>query len=90
MNSQYVKFESELTKAYEKLFATDEDYSYAARLHTPQSLAAKMTAGLADNTANKDGDGIKMACKAVGIKHTWKEILPYLNQSQPLAHGVKL
>jgi hypothetical protein len=80
MNSQYVKFESELTKAYEKLFATDKGYGYVARLHTPQSLAARMTAGLANNTADKDGDGIKMACKAVGIKHTWKEILPYLNQ----------
>lgn len=75
-----LKFEAELAKAYESLFATTEDYAYAARLHTPQSLAAKMTAGLADGSANKDGKGIKMACKAVGIKHTYKEIQSYLNQ----------
>jgi hypothetical protein len=75
-----LRFELELAKAYELLFTTKEDYAYAARLHTPQSLAAKMTAGLADGSANKDGDGIKMACKAVGIKHTYKEIQPYLNQ----------
>ena len=79
LSPEYVKFEDELTKAYEKLFATDKNYSYVARLHTPRSLAAKMTAGLANNTANKDGDGIRMACKAVGIKYTWKEIIPYLN-----------
>jgi len=75
-----LKFESELAKAYEILFSTNLEYRYVAKLHTPQSLAAKMTAGLADKSANKDGDGIKMACKAVGIKHTWKEIQSYLNQ----------
>ena len=80
-SSGYVKFETELAKAYEKLFATDESYWYAAKVHTPESLAAKMTAALANKTANKDGDGIKIACKALGIKPTWKEILPYLNQS---------
>ena len=79
-SSNRLKFELELTKAYQLLF-TGEDYAYAARLHTPQSLAVKMTAGLADGTANKDGDGIKMACKAVGIKHTYKDIRSYLNEN---------
>lgn len=76
-----LRFERELTKAYELLFANDPEYGYAAKRHTPQSLAVKMTAGLADKSANKDGSGIKMACKAVGIKHTWKEIQSYLSQS---------
>lgn len=76
---EYAKFEHELTKAYEKLFAVDARYSFVSKSYTPQSLAAKMTAGLASKTSSKDSDGVKTACKAVGIKHTWKEIIPYLN-----------
>lgn len=74
-----LKFEAELAKAYESLFIS-EDYAYVARSHTPQSLAATMTAKLADGSASKHGKGVRMACKAVGIRHTYKAIKSYLNQ----------
>ena len=37
-----------------------------------------MTVGLAKGGANKDGEGIKRACKAVGIKHTYAAISAFL------------
>ena len=72
-------FESHLVDAYRDLFDNDPEYAYAASRTTPTELACKMAAGLATGAANKDGDGIKRACKAVGIKHTYKAIQHYLN-----------
>lgn len=73
-------FISVLTECYEHLFNTDDDYKYAAARTTPVQLANKMTIGLKDGTANKDGEGIKSACKKLKIKHTYKAIKEYLNQ----------
>lgn len=67
-------FETALVTAYTDLFANDPEYAYAASRTTPAALAAKMTAGLLTGSANKDGEGIKRACKACGIKHTYKAI----------------
>jgi hypothetical protein len=81
-------FESHLADAYKDLFANDPEYACAAsRLRTyqrklvaatPTELAHKVSVGLATGEANKDGEGIKRACKAVGIKHTYKAIQDYL------------
>lgn len=73
------RFETALREAYTDLFANNPDYAYSAAHTTPEVLAAKMTAGLqVHNGANKDGDGIKRACKAMGIKHTYAAIRGFL------------
>ena len=72
-------FESHLADAYKDLFANDPEYAYAASRATPTELAYKMSVGLAAGEANKAGKGIKRACKAVGIKHTYKAIQDYLS-----------
>ncbi len=73
-------FENHLKNAYEDLFANNPEYSYAASRTTPVDLAHKMTESLITGQGNKDGDGIKRACRAVGIKHTYNAIKEYLNQ----------
>jgi hypothetical protein len=83
MNTNYDEFVRELTKQYERLFVEQpSDYAYAARLHTPASLAEKMTASLLTATANKDGLGIKRTCKALGIPYTYKAIEQFLMGAQ--------
>jgi len=62
-------FESHLVDAYKDLFVNDPEYAYAAKITTPTELAYKMAKGLAIGAANKNGEGIKRACKKVGIKH---------------------
>lgn len=73
-------FENHLRAAYEDLFVNDPEYNYVSERTTPQELASKIVVLLADGNANKDGKGIKRACKAVGIKHTYKAIKEYLNK----------
>jgi hypothetical protein len=72
------KFCLALECAYTDLFRTDPEYGFSASRTTPGALAAKMTAGLVTGSANKDGEGIKRACKACGIKQTYKAIKTYL------------
>lgn len=71
-------FMTELTAAYEQLF-TQPEYAFAASRTTPRELAMKMTEGLATRGANKNGSGIQIACKACGIRHTYKAIAAFLN-----------
>ncbi len=71
------RFQDELTAQYTRLFQTP-DYAYARLLHTPATLAAKMTASLATGAANKDGEGIKRTCKALGVAYTYKAIRLFL------------
>lgn len=73
------RFQVELEKAYQDLFATNPEYAYTRDRISLENLAIRMTAGLANGSANKDGDGIKRACKACGIKQTYKAIREYLN-----------
>ena len=74
----YIKFVAELTKQYERLFKEDDAYTMAKRLHTPASLALKMTSSLLSATANKEGLGVKRTCKALGISYTYKAIEQFL------------
>ena len=73
------KFIEELKRQYAVLFLEPE-YKMASQRYTPEELARKMTAGLKDGTANKDGDGIRRTCKALGIKFTYKAIQQYLKE----------
>ena len=67
-----------LTEQYRQLFTTDPDYAYAASGPTPEELARKMTLGLDNGTANKDGAGIRRTCQSLGIRYTYKAIRAYL------------
>ena len=73
-------FRDRLTIEYADLFKNDSEYSFAASRTTPEELSRKMTLGLDNGTANKDGDGIKRACKHFGIAHTYKAIRIFLNE----------
>lgn len=72
------RFVLALTDAYTDLFVNDASYAFSAARTTPANLAVKMTNGLMSGDANKDGEGIKRACKAVGIAHTYKAIRAFL------------
>jgi hypothetical protein len=76
------RFQAELTEAYRDLFVNDPEYQYSAARITPEALAAKMSAGLLTESANKDGAGIKRACKACGIKQTYAAIKAYFAADQ--------
>jgi len=74
------RFTEALTKAYQDLFSTNPEYSYSVAHTTPEALALKMTEGLITGAANKDGEGIKTACRQCGIKQTYKAIQSFLSQ----------
>ena len=79
LNQEHVQtFRANLEKAYQHLFVNDPEYAYSATRTTPAALAEKMTIGLARGEANKDGQGIKTTCKALGIAYTYKAIAAYL------------
>lgn len=67
-----------LADQYHDLFANDPGYVYSARMTTPEALARKMTLGLENGQASKDGKGIVAVCKQFGIKHTYKAIREFL------------
>ena len=71
------RFQTVLADQYAQLFALP-DYAMAAARYTPAQLADKMTEGLLTGTANKDGEGIKRTCKALGIKYTYSAIKTFL------------
>ena len=75
------QFENALIDAYRDLFANNPEYAYSAARCTPEGLAHKMTAGLHTGAANKDGEGIKRACKACGIKQTYKAIQEFFDRA---------
>lgn len=75
--SRFDTFCAVLARHYDDLFKTP-DYALAARRYTPDEMARKMTSGLIDGTANKDGRGIELTCKELNIKHTYKAIKAFL------------
>ena len=68
MNDNLNKFNTILAAEYVRAYAK----------FTPAELARKMTLGLDNGNANKDGQGIKNACKILGIPHTYKAIRAFL------------
>lgn len=71
------RFETVLTGQYRQLFETPK-YAVVAAKTSPEALAAKMLIGLVDGSTDKSGEGVVRACKALGIKHTYKAIADYL------------
>jgi hypothetical protein len=78
MQSNLDKFTQALELAYMDLFTHDPEYTYSAAVTTPQALASKMANYLMTGDANKEGEGIKRACKACGIRQTYKAISAFL------------
>lgn len=73
------RFVEALAEAYARLFAEREaDYALAAARYPPVAFAAKMTDGIVTGRAHHAGDGVKAACKAMGIKHTRRAILAFV------------
>lgn len=68
-----------VTDQYRTLFASDPDYAHVASHLTPEALARKMTLGLDNGTASKDGKAIRSACRILKIDHTYKAIRAYLS-----------
>ncbi len=79
-------FKTTLTEQYRRLFLTPE-YAYSASRCTPEALALKMTDGLLSGSANKDGDGIKLTCRALKIPYTYKGIRSFLTSTDTLQGG---
>ncbi len=74
------KFRAALAKAYTDLFTCDPEYAYSASKCSPQGLALKMLPlGATKFVANKDGEGVRRACKECGIKHTYAAIDGFLS-----------
>ena len=68
-----------LADQYRKLFASDRDYAHVSSQLTPEALARKMTLGLDNGTANKDGKAIRTVCRVLGIDYTYKAIRTFLS-----------
>ncbi len=75
--SPFNTFQMELTEQYKTLFQTPK-YSVVASRTTPEDLAEKMTKGLLNGSADKDGEGVKNTCKKMKIPYTYKAIKNYL------------
>jgi hypothetical protein len=71
-------FVAALTKHYTDLFANDPEYAYVKARTTPERLAEQMAISLKAGGASKEGEGIKRACKELGIKHTYAGIMGFL------------
>ncbi len=72
------RFRVFLITDYTELLQTPA-YAAAAAKHTPETLADAMIAGLANGSADKEGAAVKRACKALGVKHTYKALREYLS-----------
>ena len=80
MSTNRDRFKVFLVTDYTDLLHTPA-YAAAAAKHTPESLADAMIAGLANGSADKEGAPVKRACKALGIKHTYKALREYLTEA---------
>jgi hypothetical protein len=79
MSTNFEIFQNRLKETYDTLFETNPDYQHTKNRTTSEALANKMTTALAEGKGNKDGEGIKRVCKALGVKYTYKEIKGFLN-----------
>lgn len=79
MSGNMIKFMGVLADQYADLFKSrPQEYSMAMQRYTPSGLAEKMTMSLKKREADKDGEGIRRACKVLGIQHTYKAIEEFL------------
>lgn len=85
MNQEKFKTFSEAYRVGLEKAVTAKPEDYFTQGATPQKYAEVVSARMMGNIAagkhfsnNYDGPGFRNACKAVGIKHTRKAILEYL------------
>lgn len=78
MNANQQMFFGALKTAYAGLFASDPAYSYSASKCTAVEMAEKMLMAAIGGTANTNGQGFAMACKACAIPHNKKSINAFL------------
>jgi hypothetical protein len=83
MNANQDQFRAALAAAYADLFANNAEYAYSASKTTPAQLADKMLAAAISGSINKDGEGVKRACKACGIPYTLKAIFAFVGYEKP-------
>lgn len=75
LNNFMVEYEKALTEA---VMNYNEEYRYPVS-DVPQ-VVSKMKIAIVNNTYSAAGRGFKGACKALGIKHTYKAINAYLEK----------
>lgn len=57
----------------------DPDYAYTKETcRNVHELAHKITLGLVKGSASKDSKAVKLTCKKLGIKHTYKAIQEFI------------
>lgn len=76
-----VQFRKALETAYADLFANNADYAYSASKTTPAELAKRMLNAASSGSINIDGEGVKRACVACGIKHTLRAVLEFIGHA---------
>ena len=93
LNANQSKFLQTYAEKLTHRINTDPDYGYLKSattiignagntvlpIKTPEEIALKMTLGLINGTANHNGKAIKDTCKALGIKHTKRDIKLFLD-----------
>jgi hypothetical protein len=84
MNANQQMFFGALKTAYTGLFASDPAYAYSASKCTAVEMAEKMLIAAIAGTANTNGQGFAMACKACAIPHTKKSIAAFLGSASPI------
>ena len=75
LNNFMVEYEKALTEAVLKY---NSEYRYP--VSDVPNVVAKMKVAIENNTFSAAGRGFKGACKALGIKHTYKAISAYLER----------
>ncbi len=76
-----VQFRKALETAYADLFANNADYAYSASKTSPAELAKRMLNAAVTGSINIDGEGVRRACKACGIKHTLRAVLEFVGHA---------
>ena len=70
-------FTATLTAQFVELFKQPK-YALAAAKFTPEQMAQTMTEGLKVRGADKSGEGVRMACRVLGLPNTYQAIEAYL------------
>ena len=74
-------FAAFLESEYERQFTSNPEYAYSASKIAPAALARRMTLGLDNGTASKEGAAVREACKHFKIGHTYVAIRKFLQEA---------
>jgi hypothetical protein len=73
------KFESALTAAFTHHFATNSQYANVAEKNSPREYAHRFASAVLDCTGRNDGAAVRDACKALGIKNSYKAMHEFMD-----------